>query len=615
MSSEPLQLIGLETSQKSTAKKKFAPKPKSKKPVPSVGTNESPSVLENTDLLDGNGTSHTVSVDTQSAQTGKLDDLEVPLMSLDTKRDYTTSSVTMSGAKVHSPRLSSTKGGAKKSVSIQLPGEDKAEQNAKKKLARTDIKSKVKPKRDRKKRSTYDDDDDDDDDDDESEERDEDKSEAGTTVANTVIGDEDSKAGILGEYGQKMDLEEEEPEFEKMTMLPGETFLTRAYTNKNKEELQSVFNVTNVTNSFYNEEQGTKKARALHALRSLLYQCTDVAKGKEISLGLRSMLNHTEEDINLSLTIMVDRDSRNKDKRPSTRTLMEGNDVKSYRKQRTLVKRLGKVQKTLVLPFGFGAKTRYTVHNVFLKKSPRGVGLRVRIIDNRLVIRDFAEWFDPYLNLRVNDVIMNINHLDCRESNPYSMLAQLVYKAPARGEKTMVGLSIVEDLVSITIARPDIYEIDETIDEHTKFYESTGTLSNDNLLPLKAVDYKIKAPILEHPELNDSDDDGNGSNVRIISNPGVAANSPKKRARKGKVGGNSKTNTTDKKRKTKFHGDVKPNPLDSATSSDFSDDSNTETNKRKKAPTKKAARGNGHSNTSRKIILDVVPGTHKKGRK
>ena len=261
MSSEPLQLIGLETSQKSTTKKKFAPKPKSKKPVPSVGTNESPSVLENTDLLDGNGTSHAISVDTQSAQTGKLDDLEVPLMSLDTKRDYTSSSVTMSGAKVHSPRLSSTKGGAKKSVSIQLPGE-----------------------------------------------RDEDKSEAGTTVANTVIGDEDSKAGILGEYGQKMDLEEEEPEFEKMTMLPGETFLTRAYTNKNKAELQSVFNVTNVTNSFYNEEQGTKKARALHALRSLLYQCTDVAKGKEISLGLRSMLNHTEEDINLSLTIMVDRD-------------------------------------------------------------------------------------------------------------------------------------------------------------------------------------------------------------------------------------------------------------------------------------------------------------------
>jgi len=59
---------------------------------------------------------------------------------------------------------------------------------------------------------------------------------------------------------------------------------------------------------------------------------------------------------------------------------------------------------------------RYAELTVFLKKDPRGIGLRIKNIDGRLVIRSFSDWFDnSRAMLQANDVILAINNHDAKE--------------------------------------------------------------------------------------------------------------------------------------------------------------------------------------------------------
>jgi len=68
------------------------------------------------------------------------------------------------------------------------------------------------------------------------------------------------------------------------------------------------------------------------------------------------------------------------------------------------------------LPSSFGEGVRYAELTVFLKKDQRGIGLRIKNIDERLVIRSFSDWFDnSRAMLQANDVILAINNHDAKE--------------------------------------------------------------------------------------------------------------------------------------------------------------------------------------------------------
>ena len=136
----------------------------------------------------------------------------------------------------------------------------------------------------------------------------------------------------------------------------------------------------------------------------------------------------------------------------------EGNGA-SHRKFRAA---LQSMQQRLVLPYCFGPDREYSLHTVFLKKSNRGIGLRIRVIDDRLVVRGFAPWFNRNNDLRVNDVLLGVNSLDARDSNPIAMMKAFEYQEAPKDEKQLMGLSIVEDTVCLRVARPDIWESTDT---------------------------------------------------------------------------------------------------------------------------------------------------------
>jgi hypothetical protein len=76
-----------------------------------------------------------------------------------------------------------------------------------------------------------------------------------------------------------------------------------------------------------------------------------------------------------------------------------------------------------ILPDCFGADKDYSVHRVFIRKDPNGVGIRFKVMDGKLVVRGFKPTFDGSIDIRVNDVVMSVNHLDSF-SQPAEKLAE-----------------------------------------------------------------------------------------------------------------------------------------------------------------------------------------------
>jgi hypothetical protein len=123
------------------------------------------------------------------------------------------------------------------------------------------------------------------------------------------------------------------------------------------------------------------------------------------------------------------------------------------------------IQAEQALPLSFGKSMKFSTHTIYLKKSARGVGLRVRVIDQRIVVRGFANWFDPSINIRSNDVIMAANAVDARLNNPNKMLKEFAWRdTSTSNEKRAVGLSMIEEVVCLRIARPHIYVDQESVD-------------------------------------------------------------------------------------------------------------------------------------------------------
>lgn len=158
--------------------------------------------------------------------------------------------------------------------------------------------------------------------------------------------------------------------------------------------------------------------------------------------------------------------------RPCAHSILANSAINTKKKFRVALRG---VQQTLVLPYCFGPSRGYSMHTVYLKKSNRGVGLKVRLIDDRIVVRGFAEWFAPGINLRVNDVLLGVNSLDARESNPAKMMKAFEFTGPASsaGERMLMGLSIVDDTVCLRVARPDIWEGEEDVAEPRVHEENT----------------------------------------------------------------------------------------------------------------------------------------------
>ena len=186
----------------------------------------------------------------------------------------------------------------------------------------------------------------------------------------------------------------------------------------------------------------TRKHQAADWVRDLTAQWTDVTVGRECLLGLRSF----------------EPTSIKPEKRMRKRH--DGSDyIDDERTIRRAAGAMKILQAGLVLPYSFGPDRGYTYHTVYLKKSVRGVGLKVRVIDHRVVVRGFASWFDSSRNnVRVNDVIAAANAIDACSGRADRIMTEFIYKPPASAtEKISVGMSLVEETVCVRIARPNIY--------------------------------------------------------------------------------------------------------------------------------------------------------------
>ena len=111
------------------------------------------------------------------------------------------------------------------------------------------------------------------------------------------------------------------------------------------------------------------------------------------------------------------------------------------------------IQATLVLPYAFGMTTPFITHTVYFKKTVDGIGLKVKNIDGRVVVRGFRDFFDRrIINAQVNDVVLSCNSLDARATSFDKILSLL--RAPPQQEKTSVGLAVVDETVCVRLARP-----------------------------------------------------------------------------------------------------------------------------------------------------------------
>ena len=84
-----------------------------------------------------------------------------------------------------------------------------------------------------------------------------------------------------------------------------------------------------------------------------------------------------------------------------------------------------------VLPLSFGEETKYDPYDAYISKGEKGLGIKLKNIDEKAVVRAFAEWrLPPSVGgggghsvveakiggsvVRINDVIMAVNNLDAR---------------------------------------------------------------------------------------------------------------------------------------------------------------------------------------------------------
>lgn len=196
-----------------------------------------------------------------------------------------------------------------------------------------------------------------------------------------------------------------------------------------------------------------RKKNASEWVRQLANRWTDVDVGRKRVMGLMTFSNTDKcveegsglEENSSSFEIVSMKE-------------MKKSDVDNQRLMKRNIVAMKKIQAGMMLPYSFGQGLGYTLHTLYLKKSSRGVGLRVRIIDDRVVVRGFADWFNPSINIRVNDVIAAANATDARTGKPGRIINEFNYKPPPDPtEKVMVGLSMVEETICLSIARPNIY--------------------------------------------------------------------------------------------------------------------------------------------------------------
>ena len=202
----------------------------------------------------------------------------------------------------------------------------------------------------------------------------------------------------------------------------------------------------------------SKKERARKVTGEFVSKYTNSSLSSSVVQGLVRMTNMKSEmstdptDLADDIIVVDEQDESGRPVAYSATKDATGASTKKFRAA------LLNMQQGLVLPYCFGPDREYSLHTVFLKKSNRGTGLRIRIIDDRLVVRGFAPWFNRSNDLRVNDVLLGVNSLDARDSNPKAMMTAFEYQEAGRNEKQLMGLSIVEDTVCLRIARPDIWE-------------------------------------------------------------------------------------------------------------------------------------------------------------
>ncbi len=211
-----------------------------------------------------------------------------------------------------------------------------------------------------------------------------------------------------------------------------------------------------------------RKQQAVDWVRNITAQWTDVAAGRAFLLGLRS----TSESISIKQGISDNTPAPQKRTPAGIRLRQAG----------------------LVLPYSFGEGRTHTSHTVYLKKSNRGVGIKVRDIDSRLVVRGFATWFDSVShNVRINDVIVAANAVDARSGNTERIKNEFAYKQHSTGaEKISIGLSMIEETICVQLARPNIYVVEEKPPESCDHSHKSAVLLPDTATETSSVVPEIR---------------------------------------------------------------------------------------------------------------------------
>jgi hypothetical protein len=107
------------------------------------------------------------------------------------------------------------------------------------------------------------------------------------------------------------------------------------------------------------------------------------------------------------------------------------------------------------LPTSFG-DVPFDLVTVYFKKREEGLGLRLKDIEGKLVVKGLTmQPSDPLAGkVHINDVIYAVNHMDSRSSSLAALLGALKWKPPVEDNITAASLAIMDSLIRVTFARP-----------------------------------------------------------------------------------------------------------------------------------------------------------------
>jgi len=140
--------------------------------------------------------------------------------------------------------------------------------------------------------------------------------------------------------------------------------------------------------------------------------------------------------------------------RAAPRVIEGSKDVKALELPKKVDTVKKKVLKKRVLPECFGQDEGYDVVRVFIRKQPNGLGIRFKIMDGKLVVKGFRPEWNSTLDVKIDDVVMSVNHLDGHSQPADKILEAMRWREPTFTDEAAALPDIVVTVRLARLTRP-----------------------------------------------------------------------------------------------------------------------------------------------------------------